>query len=314
MASLSHPSPFVSYGFYPTDAGALQAHQGRSDNASTPRRSRPLDALPSICLACPRASTCFLLLFTRFYSREFAHHRSHTYIPRCRRRGPCPRRLHRRANSRLEKGICTFFYRFHSISSCLTVDLRPRQVTDAVHAKGSYIFLQLWAPGRATDAGLLEKQDSPSPYVSTSSVVMTGQSKSPHPLTEEEVKYYIAAYAKAASNAVHSAGFDGVEIHSGYGHLLDQFLQTEFNKPSDRRGGDEEARTRFVREVVDAVVDAVGEDRVGIRISPWNTFQGDILALFIFFTCSSCAFVFIFSRHEDARSTTNLCISRHRSA
>ncbi|KAN0084428.1 hypothetical protein V8E55_007932 [Tylopilus felleus] len=149
-----------------------------------------------------------------------------------------------------------------------------KKVTDAVHAKGSYIFLQLWAPGRATDAGLLEKQDSPSPYVSTSSVVMTGQSKSPHPLTEEEVKYYIAAYAKAASNAVHSAGFDGVEIHSGYGHLLDQFLQTEFNKPSDRRGGDEEARTRFVREVVDAVVDAVGEDRVGIRISPWNTFQG----------------------------------------
>ena len=159
------------------------------------------------------------------------------------------------------------------------VCLRSHQVTDAVHAKGSYIFLQLWALGRAADPEFLEKQDSPSPYVSASSVTMTGRSKPPRPLTEAEINDYIAAYARAASNAVHGAGFDGVEIHNANGYLLDQFLQTMSNKRTDRWGGDEEGRTRFTREVVDAVVDAVGEDRVGIRISPWSSFQGDYVAL-----------------------------------
>ncbi|KAF8124962.1 hypothetical protein EV363DRAFT_694602 [Boletus edulis] len=148
-----------------------------------------------------------------------------------------------------------------------------KKVTDAVHAKGSYIFLQLWALGRAADIDFLEKQDPPSPYVSASSVPLTGKSKPPRPLTESEIQDYIVAYAKAASNAVHGAGFDGVEIHSANGYLPDQFLQTLSNIRTDRWGGDEEGRTRFTREVVDAVVDTVGEDRVGIRISPWSPFQ-----------------------------------------
>ena len=109
--------------------------------------------------------------------------------------------------------------------------------------------------------------------------MLTGKSKPPRPLTEAEIKDYIAAYAKAASNAVHGAGFDGVEIHNANGYLLDQFLQTTSNKRTDRWGGDEEGRSRFSREVVDAVVDAVGEDRVGIRVSPWSTYQGKVPAL-----------------------------------
>jgi len=144
---------------------------------------------------------------------------------------------------------------------------------DAVHAQGSYIFLQLWALGRAADINVLGKQDPPSPYVSASPVTLTGYSQPPRELTEAEIKEYIAAYVKAASNAVHGAGFDGVEVHSANGYLLDQFLQTTSNKRADRWGGDEEGRTRFTREVVDAVVDAVGADRVGIRISPWSPFQ-----------------------------------------
>ncbi|KAG6380374.1 hypothetical protein JVT61DRAFT_8487 [Boletus reticuloceps] len=148
-----------------------------------------------------------------------------------------------------------------------------QKVTDAVHAKGSYIFLQLWALGRTADIDFLEKQDPPSPYVSASSVPLTGKSKPPRPLTESEIQDYIVAYAKAASNAVHGAGFDGVEIHGANGYLPDQFLQTLSNIRTDRWGGGEEGRTRFTREVVDAVVDAVGEDRVGIRISPWGTSQ-----------------------------------------
>jgi NADPH2 dehydrogenase len=164
------------------------------------------------------------------------------------------------------------------------------QVTDAVHAKGSYIFLQLWALGRAADIDFLEKQEPPSPYVSASSVTMTDRAKPPRALTEAEIRDYIAAYAEAAMNAVHGAGFDGVEIHSANGYLPDQFLQTMSNKRTDRWGGDEQGRTRFVREIVDAVVDAVGEDRVGVRISPWSTFQGEVVALMCTLLCSYTCF------------------------
>lgn len=152
-------------------------------------------------------------------------------------------------------------------------------MTDAVHTNGSYIFLQLWAVGRAADIDFLEKQSPPLPYVSASPIALTGRSKPPRALTEAEIKEYIATYAKAANNAVYGAGFDGVEVHAANGHLVDQFLQTTSNARTDRWGGDEEGRTRFAREIVDAVVDAVGPERVGIRISPWSTFQGGIFQL-----------------------------------
>jgi NADPH2 dehydrogenase len=148
-----------------------------------------------------------------------------------------------------------------------------KQVTEAVHAQGSYIFLQLWALGRAADPAVLEKQDPPSPYVSASAIGLSSSEVSPRALTEPEIKDYIAEYAKAASNAIHGAGFDGVEIHGANGYLPDQFLQSVSNTRTDSWGGDEEGRTRFAREIVDAVADAVGEERVGIRISPWGTFQ-----------------------------------------
>ena len=199
---------------------------------------------------------------------------------------------------------------------CSTVVLnRPhelRQVTDAVHAKGSYIFLQLWALGRAADIDVLEKQDPPSPYVSASSVALTGKPKLPRPLTEVEIQDYITAYVKAAGNAVHGAGFDGVEIHAANGYLLDQFLQTVSNNRTDRWGGDEEGRTRFAREVVHAVAEAVGEDRVGLRISPWSTFQGETIPVDLNLMCSR-AHLHLLSRHGHARSTTNICIPNHRS-
>ena len=137
------------------------------------------------------------------------------------------------------------------------------------------MFLQLWALGRAADIDVLKTQVPSSPYVSASSITLTGKSKAPRALTEAEIKDYIAAYAKAASNAVHGAGFDGVEIHAANGYLPDQFLQTTSNVRTDRWGGDEDGRSRFAREIVDAVVDSVGVDRVGIRISPWSTFQGE---------------------------------------
>ncbi|KAH7881858.1 hypothetical protein F5I97DRAFT_470854 [Phlebopus sp. FC_14] len=148
-----------------------------------------------------------------------------------------------------------------------------KKITDAVHAKSSYIFAQLWAIGRPAIPSVLAKHDPPSPYVSASAVALTGKDEPPRPLTEDEIATYIAAYGTAAHNAVHRAGFDGVEVHALNGYLIDQFIQSVSNTRTDKWGGDEEGRTRFAREAVAACVKAIGEERVAIRLSPWSTFQ-----------------------------------------
>jgi NADPH2 dehydrogenase len=102
-------------------------------------------------------------------------------------------------------------------------------------------------PTLLADVDFLEKQGPPSSYVSASSVALTSLSKPPRPLTEPEIQDCIAAYAKAASSAVHGVGFDGVEIHNANSYLLDQFLQTVYNKRTDKWGGDKQRRTRFAQ-------------------------------------------------------------------
>jgi NADPH2 dehydrogenase len=97
----------------------------------------------------------------------------------------------------------------------------------------------------------------------------------PRSLTVEEIGEYAQLFAKAARNAVLGAGFDGVEIHAANGYLPDQFLQTNSNKRTDSYGGSVENRARFVLEVTEAVVNAVGANKVGIRLGPWTTFQGE---------------------------------------
>lgn len=89
-----------------------------------------------------------------------------------------------------------------------------------------------------------------------------------------EIKEYVEAYAQAAHNAVHGAGLNGVEIHGANGYLVDQFLQDTCNKRTDEYGGSVENRCRFALEVIDAVVTAVGAQKVGLRISPWSTYKG----------------------------------------
>lgn len=81
-------------------------------------------------------------------------------------------------------------------------------------------------------------------------------------------------YATAAANAVHGAGFDGVEIHGANGYLIDQFTQPVTNKRTDEYGGSVENRARFALEVVEAVSKAVGQERTGLRLSPWGRFNG----------------------------------------
>ncbi|KAJ6520563.1 hypothetical protein C8R45DRAFT_64209 [Mycena sanguinolenta] len=145
-----------------------------------------------------------------------------------------------------------------------------KTVTDKVHAKGSYMYLQLWALGRTADVETLAEDGLP--YVSASDIPVHGGA-TPHPLTIEEIEEYVQLYATAASNAVHRAGFDGVEIHAANGYLLDQFLHDGSNVRTDRYGGSIENRTRFPLEVVDAVVKAVGQKKTALRVSPWGTVQ-----------------------------------------
>ena len=153
-------------------------------------------------------------------------------------------------------------------------DLPVLQVVDAVHANGSYIYLQLWAFGRSTDVELLRSEDPSFELVGASAIPMSSSSPTPRPLTVEEIKTYVQWHAIAADKAVNRAGFDGVELHFANGYLPDQFLQDISNQRTDEYGGSVENRARFPLEIIEAVSNVVGQDRVGFRISPWNTWQG----------------------------------------
>jgi N-ethylmaleimide reductase len=150
--------------------------------------------------------------------------------------------------------------------------------TKAVHDKGGPIFLQLWHVGRVSHPDLQPGHRLP---VAPSAVRAEGQQAytyegfkplvTPRALETEEIAGIVADYTHAAKCAK-DAGFDGVEIHSANGYLLQQFLSDKTNKRTDRYGGSIENRTRIVVEVVDAVTRVWGGSRVGIRLSPLTKF------------------------------------------
>jgi len=146
-----------------------------------------------------------------------------------------------------------------------------KEVTDAVHAKGSFIWCQLWALGRTASPEYLKSQGHK--LVSSSATPMEAGAPTPEALTEEGIQQFISYYARAAKNAI-AAGFDGVEIHGANGYLIDQFTQDTCNKRTDSWGGSVENRARFGLEVAKAVTAAIGADKTGIRLSPYSTFQG----------------------------------------
>ncbi|KAL4811353.1 hypothetical protein BDV18DRAFT_165440 [Aspergillus unguis] len=145
-----------------------------------------------------------------------------------------------------------------------------REITDAVHAKGSFIICQLVAMGRAADAETL-RMDGGGDVVAPSAIGLEGKSV-PREMTEGEIQQCILDFATAAQNAI-KAGFDGVEVHGANGYLVDQFLQDVSNKRGDGWGGSVENRARFPYEVAKAIVDAIGAEKVGFRLSPWNIWQ-----------------------------------------
>jgi NADPH2 dehydrogenase len=146
-----------------------------------------------------------------------------------------------------------------------------KKVTEAVHKKGSFIYLQLWALGRVANKEFSKAHGIT--VKSSSATQLSDDMAVPKEMTVEEIKETVAAYARAAKNAI-EAGFDGVEIHAANGYLIDQFLQDTCNKRTDNYGGSIENRSRFALEVTQAVIDAVGPDRTGIRLSPFSEFQG----------------------------------------
>ncbi len=153
-----------------------------------------------------------------------------------------------------------------------------RKVTDAVHEKGGRIFLQIWHGGRACHSLLNNGRQpvGPSPIAITNDETHTPEGKKPYEipreLGDEELPGIVAGFRKAAGNAK-AAGFDGIEIHGANGYLLDSFLRDSANKRTAPYGGSFENRSRLLLEVIDSVSEVWGSDRVGVRISPLNSFN-----------------------------------------
>lgn len=128
--------------------------------------------------------------------------------------------------------------------------------------------------GRAADPEVLASEPGgPFDVVSASAIKFEGGAL-PRALTEEDILGYVEDYGVLARNFVEGAGGDGVELHCGNGYLLDAFLQTDSNHREDRYWGSVENRARFPLEVSERVVEAVGAPRVGIRVTPFSTYQG----------------------------------------
>lgn len=153
-----------------------------------------------------------------------------------------------------------------------------KQIAQAVHDRGGHIFLQLWHVGRISHPSLQPNGALP---VAPSAIAAEGMAfthtgeqpfVTPRALETEEIPGIVEQYRQGAKNAL-KAGFDGVEIHSANGYLLDQFLHDGSNKRTDRYGGAIENRARLVMEVTEAVVSVWGADKVGIRLSPSGTFN-----------------------------------------
>lgn len=152
------------------------------------------------------------------------------------------------------------------------------RVTDAVHAEGGRIFAQVMHAGRVTHPDTNGRRT----VVGPSAIAIDGMTRTykgkqpypvPHALTETEIPGVVQEFVQGSLNAI-KAGFDGVELHGANGYLLHEFLSPAANQRDDQYGGSPENRVRFVVEVVKAVAEAVGAEKVGLRISPEHNVQG----------------------------------------
>ncbi len=172
---------------------------------------------------------------------------------------------------------CSAFWREPGIYSQAQV-AGWKKVTEAVHARGGKIFLQIWHGGRACHPLLNEGREpvAPSAIAITNDEVHTPEGKKaytvPRELRDDEIPAIIEGFRAAAENA-RLAGFDGVEVHGANGYLLDEFLRDGANRREGPYGGPVENRARLLLEVIEAVAEVWGADRVGVRLSPLNSFN-----------------------------------------
>jgi N-ethylmaleimide reductase len=154
-----------------------------------------------------------------------------------------------------------------------------RKVTNAVHAKGAKIFIQLMHTGRVShEVNLPEGAKVVGPSNMTAAGDMWTDAEGmkphtqPHALTTEEVKTTIQEYVNAAKLAI-EAGFDGVELHAANGYLIEQFINGVVNNRTDEYGGSVENRSRFLLEIAEQTIAAIGKEKVGVRFSPFSGFN-----------------------------------------
>lgn len=154
-----------------------------------------------------------------------------------------------------------------------------RAVTDAVQAEGGKIFVQVMHTGRASHAAnlpfgaeVLGPTDVALPGEIWTDVLGQQAPTTPRPMTDADIAAVIAEFVASAQLAI-AAGFDGIELHGANGYLIEQFLNANVNTRTDAWGGSASARNRFALEIVDAVVAAIGAERVGIRLSPYGAFN-----------------------------------------
>ncbi|HEU0234461.1 MAG TPA: alkene reductase [Gallionella sp.] len=154
-----------------------------------------------------------------------------------------------------------------------------QRVTDAVHAQGAKMFMQLMHTGRIGHALNLPagaRVLAPSAVAAAGEIYTDAEGMKPNAMPQEmsaaDIKAAIGEFVQAAQNAV-AAGCDGVELHAANGYLLEQFIRPNSNRRTDRYGGSIENRARFVLEVAEAVIVAIGKDKVGIRLSPFGVFN-----------------------------------------
>nr|GLL32641.1 putative 12-oxophytodienoate reductase 11 [Ipomoea trifida] len=154
-----------------------------------------------------------------------------------------------------------------------------KPIVDAVHAKGGIFFCQLWHVGRVSNKGYQPNGQAPisstdksfTPQIRANSI-NAAEFTPPRRLRTDEIPQIINDFRLAARNAI-EAGFDGVEIHGAHGYLIDQFLKDGINDRTDQYGGSLENRCRFALEIVDAIANEIGADRVGIRLSPFANYM-----------------------------------------
>ncbi|XP_076930656.1 putative 12-oxophytodienoate reductase 11 [Bidens hawaiensis] len=154
-----------------------------------------------------------------------------------------------------------------------------KPIVDAVHAKGGIFFCQIWHVGRVSNSGFQPNGQAP---ISCTDKGLTNLEQAggtditsftpPRKLTTKEIPLIVDDFRTAARNAI-DAGFDGVEIHGAHGYLIDQFMKDGVNDRTDEYGGSLENRCRFALEVVEAVVNEIGADKVGIRLSPFADYM-----------------------------------------